>query len=457
MFRFFLPEIRLLLIPLLAFAAGCAAVRSEAASTSTPGSRPNAAPAPVEHALDEPSIQPLTGEGIDELVAWAEVHHPRLRAARQRWLGALAQAETADALPEPRLAYREYIEEVETRAGPMRRALGLQQPLPAFGSRSLRRDAALATAAAAGARMEAERLAVRADIARAHGELYHLGRTTEFVRVDVQLLGALERVLRARFGAGDAPHTDLARAQVELGRLADRLQDLEERAGPARATLNAAMGRQVSAPLAWPTELTHARLSDPDERVLRSVEEANPQLTALAAELVRARALVQLTATRRLPKTTLGLEAIQIDAVDGSDGSDAWVFSLGLELPLRRRVYRAEERAARAALGAAAGTLDDRRNILGARARTVLSRLHDAERKLDLYAAALIPKARESLEASQAAFGTGTSDLEGVIDAQRTLLEFHLTRERALTDHQRLRAELESLSGRTLETERSTR
>jgi outer membrane protein TolC len=406
----------------------------------------------AESSGGSPAVADERGRDLERLCDQAEADHPRLRAAQERLRGALARAESADALPDPRLAFREYLAEVETRSGPMRRALGLQQALPAAGSRGARRRAALAAADTARARLEAERLALRADVARAHAELYHLGRTIAFVRADVGLLEALERVLRARFGAGGASHTDLARAQVELGRLADRLEDLEERAGPARAARNAAGGRPVSAPLAWPAELSRVRLDEADERVLEQAVAANPDLTALACELERARALERLASTLRRPKTMLGLEAIQIDASDGTDGADAWVVSLGIDLPVRRGVYRAEERAARAAVGAAAGTLEDRRNTVAARAHAALSRLHDAERKLELYAAALIPKAREALEAAQAAFGTGAADLDAVIEAQRTLLEFHLTGERALADHQILLAELESLVGRTLET-----
>ncbi|MAF64594.1 MAG: hypothetical protein CMJ84_02890 [Planctomycetes bacterium] len=460
MFRSVSPAIRRHLSLCLAACTSCAGV--------TPLTLPAAVTPPSTHAstsddriLEETTDDPLTVFGpdaeLEALAAWAEPGHPRLRAARERLRGAIARVESADALPEPRLAYREYLEEVETRSGPMRRALGLQQALPAAGSRGARRRAAQAAASAAAARLAVERLALRADIARTHAELYHLGRTIEYVRADVGLLGTLERVLRARFGAGGASHTDLARAQVELGRLDDRLQDLEERSAPARAALNAALGRAVTAPLAWPAELAHARLGETDERLLAAVDEANPGLDALASELERARALERLASTRRRPKTTLGIEAIQIDAVNGTDGGDALVVSLGIELPVRRDVYRAEELAARAAVGAALGTLEDRRNTFAARARAVLSRLHDAERKLDLYAAALIPKAREALEAAQAAFGTGAADLDAVIDAQRTLLEFHLTRERALADHQSLRSELEALVGRTLETARKTR
>ena len=47
-------------------------------------------------------------------------------------------------------------------------------------------------------------------------------------------------------------HTDVLRAQVELGKVEDRLRGLEDLRRPVRARLNETLGRPVAAPIAAP-------------------------------------------------------------------------------------------------------------------------------------------------------------------------------------------------------------
>ena len=62
----------------------------------------------------------------------------------------------------------------------------------------------------------------------------------------------------------------------------------------------------------------------------------------------------------------------------------------------------------------------------------------------------MIPKAKEMLEASEVAYRSGTVDFLSLIDAQRTLLEFELSYERAVTTNLQKLAQLEMLVGEQL-------
>ena len=65
----------------------------------------------------------------------------------------------------------------------------------------------------------------------------------------------------------------------------------------------------------------------------------------------------------------------------------------------------------------------------------------------ELYRTTLIPRARQSVEVARADFTAGRGDFLELIDAQRTLLEFELARERALRDGATHRADLQRLLG----------
>ena len=74
-------------------------------------------------------------------------------------------------------------------------------------------------------------------------------------------------------------------------------------------------------------------------------------------------------------------------------------------------------------------------------------KLRDAQRKIELYKDALIPKATESLNVTESGFRAGAGTFSDIIDAQRILLEFKLSHERALTDKELAIAKIEMLTG----------
>ena len=74
----------------------------------------------------------------------------------------------------------------------------------------------------------------------------------------------------------------------------------------------------------------------------------------------------------------------------------------------------------------------------------------DAGRKIDLYRDTLLPKASQSLKATEAAYRAGKGSFIDLVDAERIILEFELSYERALTDHGQRLGRLEMLIGRDL-------
>ena len=61
-----------------------------------------------------------------------------------------------------------------------------------------------------------------------------------------------------------------------------------------------------------------------------------------------------------------------------------------------------------------------------------------------------IPKAKHSFKITQKQFVTSTATYLQVIDAERTLLEFQITLERALVNRAQRLAEIEALCGGTI-------
>ena len=122
----------LLLVPAV---AGCAtAPATEAhrqvdiAGTDAPSSPGvTAAETPYEPTLDATA-------SLGDYLTYAALHNPEVEAAYYRWQAAMEAVPQARTLPDPRLTYARYIEEVETRTGPQENRLGLSQTFPWFGT-----------------------------------------------------------------------------------------------------------------------------------------------------------------------------------------------------------------------------------------------------------------------------------------------------------------------------------
>jgi outer membrane protein TolC len=393
---------------------------------------------------------------LDDQVRWASFHNPEVRAASQRWRAALEVLPQATALPDPRLTLGWFVSEVETRTGPMDWRLGISQSLPWFGTLDLLGRIEASAAESAREHLLAARLEVVQTVREAFYELAWLAEDIEVTRAHRDLLVSWETVARTRYATGLGTDTDVLRAQVELGRLDDRLLSLQDLRRPLAARLNAALDRPADAALPS-ASLAHvsveAGLLDAD-RLRADLDQTSPILRSLQWKITAAEDAIALADKRYYPDVSFGLDYTRISSaraagVSGS-GDDVLALTSGISLPLRRTRLAAAAFQAEAELAAARADLDLARNDLSARLELALYHVRDAERRIDLYLNSLVPKGRQSVSSTTTAYQAGDADFLDLVDAQRVLLEFQRATARARADHAQALARVERLTGKQL-------
>lgn len=421
---------------------------------SEPGDQVSAGPAEAGTAQE---IVLDANSTLSDYLAYAALNNPGLEAAFNEWTRQVEKVSQVSSLPDPRFTYAYYIQAVETRVGPQRQAFNLMQTFPWFGKLDLRGDIASEAAEAAHQRYEAAKLKLFYNVKHAYYEYYYLARTIAITEGNMALLSNLESVARAKYRAGVAGHPSIIKAQVELGKLEDRLETLNELRKPTVARLNAVLGRPSDSELPWPESIEYTDVEVNDQDLYEWLKESNPEIQALASMKAKEERAVQLARKDYFPDFTLGANYIQTgEAMDPSmkdSGKDPFIVSVSINLPLWVGKYRAAEREARAGAVTAEKRREDGENRLLADLSLALFNFHDAERKIDLYRDTLIPKAEEALAASQRGFAADKADFFDLIDAERTLLEFQLSYERALVDRAERISEIEMLTGRQLGSE----
>ena len=388
---------------------------------------------------------------LSDYLAYAALNNPGLEAAFNRWKAELERIPQLTALPDPRFTYRYYIENVETRVGPQRHSFGIAQTFPWFGKLKLRGDVAMEAANAAQARYEAKKLKLFQQVKDAYYEYYYLGRAVEVVGNTRELMKYFESIARAKYKVAAVEYADVIRAQVELGKLDDRLTSLKKLRSPIMADLNASLNRPLSTELPWPTSIPLESVAVTDDELLGLLSRHNPELVALGHDVERHRKGVALARKDYYPDVTLSLGYIETGPASMAGVSDSGkapiIAGVTVNLPIWAQKYRAKEREARRRQWAALHAKADRTNQLGFRVKRVIYEFLDAERKMGLYRDTLVPMAKQSLKVVETSYRAGKGSFLDLIDAQRVMLEFELLYERALTNHAQSLAKLEMLVG----------
>jgi outer membrane protein TolC len=334
--------------------------------------------------------------------------------------------------------------------------------IPWPGKLDRQASAAVQAAEAERLRFEAERLALSARVRNAWYEYAWWAHAVAIARENRDLLRYFEEVARARYTTAAAGQPAVLRAQVELGRLDDRVRSLEELESVLAAQLNAALGRPAEAPVPAPAPeaLAPAHLAVDDPSVLAWLRTQSPALLALDREAAREQEAVELARQQYFPDVTRGASVIDTDEAlmpgTRDSGKDPVMAMVSVNVPIWFDRLASGVREARARHWAALARRAEQANQLEARSKMLLYQLRDAERKADLYANALVPRAEQSVQTSEQAFRTGGGSFLDLLDAERALLEFQLAHARALADHAQRLAELEALVGRPLPTVRVT-
>jgi len=425
--------------------AGCGGPAARPPRGDVPAAAPATAAASAQPA---PAARPDLPENptLADYLAVAASQNPGLASAEAKWKAAQERVPQARSLDDPTVKYQASI------AKDMRiQEVVVEQMFPWFGKLDLRAAVAQQEAEAAQQQQQALALKVAYQVKNAYYEYYYLARAIDLAKQNRDLVKGLGDIALARYKAGMGGYQDVTRAQVELGKLEDQVRTLEDSRGAAAARLNAALNRPAGAPLPWPKAIAEGEIEvASDDQVLEWLAAASPELKAMDHDVARERTSIELAKKDFWPDVGLGVGYMNQREIMEQSNDHMVVGMISVTLPIWREKYAAGVREAELRHEAALKMRADKANMLGADVKMALYQMRDAQRKRVLYQGTLIPKAKESLQATEAAFRSGQANFVDLVDGERTLLEFQLMYERMLADHAQRAAELEMLVGKEL-------
>jgi len=388
---------------------------------------------------------PPPAVSVDALVAEALAKSPALAAARSRLAAAREMEAPAAALPDPT------VEAMLQDAGFPNYTIGsedmsmagveVRQALPYPGKRraraaSARADTDLRTAEAA----DLERQ-ITAEVRRLFARIYAVDKELEVYVAARDLVDLMSATAKSGYATGGSDQEALLKAQLQVTRLEERLDDLETERASLVAELNRWLDRPGESALGTIAALPVAP-EPPGPWEERAVAASSPVRLARAAVAA---------AERRAEVAKLDLKPDLSPAAGiATRGPKGPVLTLrlGVELPFwRRQKQEPKIRAAEAELAAA--RLEQR--DAEAKARADAARLEaewaKAERQIVRFREGLVPQTSLAFDAARSSYLAGRGTFSTLNEDFILWLDARVQLARREADRFALWAELEKLTG----------
>ena len=399
---------------------------------------------------DKVALELNSKSTLDDYVRYALLNNPGLEAAYEKWQAAMEKVTPAGTLPDPKMTFAYYINEVETRVGPQKYSVGINQTFPWFGKLDLKSKAALEMANAEKAKYDAQKLMLISKIKKLYYKYSYLTRSIKITQDNITLVSSFEDVATAKYKGGAGLQNAVIKIQVELGKLDDRLTSLKDSITPVVAKLNSTMNRPSSASLPVPENIPDKKISMDKSELISLLKSYNPNLKILDYMAEKDSYMIGLARKNYYPDFTLGLNYIstdpRYDANPTDNGKDPLVASVSINIPLWRKKYNSIKREALAEQRSVRRSREELENSLIADLEMAIFELRDADRKITLYRDTLLKKAEQNVNINQLAFASDKASFLDLIDAQRVLLEFQLAEKKSLADYGKALADIEMLT-----------
>jgi outer membrane protein, heavy metal efflux system len=422
--------------PAVVVAVAVASIIGIVAAPSSHADQPRSATA-------TPSEQP--GATLASVLTIARQLSPSLAARALDTEAARARVGVAGSLPDPTL--RITSDEIDRLSGPRQNKMlySVEQDIPLWGKRELRRHAAEAEVSQKNAELkdaEAE-LAERVKVAfAAYYQTYQALRATRALR---PILANIAQTARDRYAQNLAPQQDVIRTELETTRLASEIARVEGLLMSAQGRLNALLLRPLQAVLAPPQSLRP--LPPPDRldiaELVDRTRAANPLLAANDAMIRAADRNAVLARRAWYPDVTLSAGAID----RGGNGPNGYGASISAKVPLQWGLHEGQVRDAAAQASAARARMDVARQQISGDLAEATAALEASRRGVDLSRQRLIPQAQAMLRSATADYAVGKAELTSVLQAERELAAVRIELFATELDQQRQLAAIERLIG----------
>ena len=360
---------------------------------------------------------------LDDVLKLLEERSPRTAAERSTIAVAEADRITARTYPNPSLSYggTRLVSGLSTGAVTQHQIV-LEQPLLLFHQRDARVASADAGVKVEQARLQEEIASRRLEVRQAFVSLLSRQEQLQIVEDSLANMDRIQALVRARAAAGDRSQYEVLRVELETESLRVEVMNASADVDDMSGQLAALLGLPDWRPRGI-GPLTAGSVSTDVDTLWREAEQRRPSLVVLREQQVAATGGLFLAQRERLPVPALSGGVQTTRDVNGT--SAFFGFSMPLNLFDRNQgaIAKASAQVREANLDADAGVAEARAEV--ERAALVLEKRRAAMQAFEGAVSDRVPTLRRMAEA---AYQEGSADILELLDANRSLKDYQLTR-----------------------------
>jgi outer membrane protein TolC len=297
------------------------------------------------------------------------------------------------------------------------------QMFPFPGKRGLKGDMAKADAEGQKAFLQALKLRVTARVKELYYDLFLSYKTIDLLQDKIDLFSRVESAALSRYSTGMGPQQEVLMAQTEKYMILERQEMLRQKIQAQEAMLNLAVGREPKAPLGRPTQPAPAKGDFIFDDLTKRAYEASPEIRVKEKMIAAAEAKLGMAKKEYYPDVTLNAGVNQT----GPDFQNMYMLTASINLPV---YFKSKQeplvKEATASLSETKHDLEATKLMLASTLRDNYSMVTTADRLIDLYRDALMPKSAQDYQQALAGYGTGKIEALTVITRLKTFLDVEI-------------------------------
>ncbi|MDH5468943.1 MAG: TolC family protein, partial [Candidatus Aminicenantes bacterium] len=390
---------------------------------------------------------------LAEMIQVALSQNPQIKAAEQEWQASLEGIHQAKALPDPMLSYSYFGQSIETRLGPQRNKISVAQKFPFFGKLSLKGEIARSQAWMLESQYRAVKADVELKVKQAFFSLYWLDRSLGISHEEKEVIQRLARVAQKKYETGQATQQDVLKAQLEISKVMDRILTLEQGRKAVVAELNSLLNRPAETHIGAVEEVEVPEFRVELDRLYEWAKETRPELRKAGYLIEKNEKGLKLAKRNYFPDFQVMVDYIDIGGgttTSPEDGQNAWMASVGINIPIWRKKLRAGEAEEAAKLKASESLYRNIENETLSRVNELFYEVKTSGEQIKLYRYSLLPQAEQSFKASEIGYLAGKVDFLNLLDSERMVLMIKNGYYKAISDWNKSLARLERIVGRNI-------
>ena len=393
---------------------------------------------------------------LELLIALGYEWNPGLKSAREKIRAVLEQYPQAAYLENVLRQYNAFTKQLDTKVGPMHHKEMMAMKFPFPDTLSLKGQIITEDVLIAQKEFEIALRNLVTEIKLAYYDYLFVVEATRINEENQKLLQQMIAIAQTKFRVGQGKYSNVIMAQVELSKLAEVIITLEQQRETIIARLNTLLNASADLSLGPPVPVEEERVTLTLAELYELAVEKRQEIQKQKLAISKMSLMVEMAKQMTYPDPTLGASSFENRAMADLRHTKRMpmTFSTRRTLNPANTAWFGHRNSYIHEMDVKIEAMEHQIKELESNLRFVVKKHHfgmeTANRSMRLYRQALLPQARQALDAANTAYQAAQIDFLSFLDAQRTLLKLKIEEQRALRDYRQHLAQLEQAVGAIL-------